>query len=247
MKILRTIGRKAHTLALLVSYNRAHRKGVGVYELERLDALWFHDLGFETIIDIGANTGQFSHMARMLLPKARILAFEPLPSCFKVLSAFAQTDGNIETFNMALGNSTGKIEFQENQFSPSSSILPLADSHLKAYPFAAKTSKTLVSVARMDEVLSSRFLSGKILVKMDTQGYEAEVIDGGNQVIRKASCVIAEVSFRELYKGQVLFDGVYQRMRSLGFSLGGFVDQGLDPKDGGVLQANAIFFRQESV
>jgi len=244
MKILTVIGRKTHTLSLILAYYRLHKRGVGVYELERFDNAWFRGAKIETVIDVGANTGQFSLLVRNLLPTAKIIAFEPIPKCHIALNESFKADPNFESYNMALGSESGEIAFEQNQFTPSSSILPLGKAHLQAYPFASKTAQIKVQLGRMDVVLAERTFKGELLVKIDTQGYEAQVIDGANKVIQRASCVIAEVSFKECYIGQVLFDGVYQRLLSLGLTFAGFVDQGLDPTDGSVLQANAIFIRQ---
>jgi hypothetical protein len=56
---------------------------------EKLDTPWFKSFGIDTVLDIGANTGQFTKTILALLPNANIYSFEPLPDCFEQLQEFA--------------------------------------------------------------------------------------------------------------------------------------------------------------
>ena len=82
-----------------------------------------------------------------------------------------------------------------------------------------------------------------VLLKMDVQGYEDKVINGAKQLLNDVDYIITEVSFRSLYKDQPLFGDIYDLLSSLGFQHGGNFETLLSPKDGSILQADALFYR----
>jgi hypothetical protein len=77
------------------------------------------------------------------------------------------------------------------------------------------------------------------------QGYEANVLAGGPETVRRAVAVIMETSFRRLYEGQPLFEEIYETMRGLGFDFQGNMEQMVSPADGRVVQADSIFVRRD--
>ena len=200
-------------------------------------------LGIRTVLDIGANEGQFARTARKLLPGARIYSFEPLSAPFAKLRTAFKDDAHFEAFPLALGSEPGEAEFEMNVFNASSSFLPFTENHRRGYPFASKTSKTLVTVSTLDLWAAGRDLQPGILVKMDVQGYEDHVIKGGSQTLARASVVIAETSFITLYQGQPLYDDIYQMMRFRGFRSAGMIINGRDPETGEILDSDSIFIR----
>src|SRR2546423_122399 len=83
---------------------------------------WLHSLQIATVLDIGANEGQFCRIANALWPYARIYSFEPLKDCFDRLRSRMAGCTNFTAFNVGLGDERGQISFQRNAFSPSSSL-----------------------------------------------------------------------------------------------------------------------------
>ena len=203
---------------------------------------WLIDLQIKTVLDIGANTGQFAEGICELLPDAMIYAFEPLPDCYKELVANFAGQSRFKALNLALGHETGKIQMNRNEFSLSSSVLPMAELHKKTFPFAQKEVVQEVNIARLDDVVASLELREPILIKVDVQGFEDRVIDGGIRVFKQASVIIIELSIEELYKGQLLFDAIYQKLKSLGFHYHGNYTQAHDP-DGRILYVDGIFIK----
>ena len=80
-------------------------------------------------------------------------------------------------------------------------------------------------------------------MKIDAQGYEDKVLAGAPQTLTRAKAAIIEVSFRELYEGQPLFDSIYRTMHDAGFSYRGNLYQLVHPNDRSVLQADALFVK----
>ncbi len=63
---------------------------------------------YKTIIDIGANKGQFSLAARYWLPDAKIIAFEPLPRAAEIYRRVFQEDQKVTIHQVAIGPEAGK-------------------------------------------------------------------------------------------------------------------------------------------
>ncbi|OOG76163.1 FkbM family methyltransferase [Algoriphagus sp. A40] len=207
--------------------------------------LWLQNFSFKTIIDIGANRGQFASRFRLLFPLAKIYCFEPIPEVFNHLCELFKNDPNFKGFNLGLGEKPGTFDFFQNDFSDSSSLLPMKNLHKENFPFTQNEKLIKISVDTLDNLSAKSLeLTGPILVKIDVQGFEKMVILGGIDTIKKASVLILEVSFQELYENQVYFDTIYSMLKEMGFSFMGNYDQLHSPKDGSILQADAIFLNQ---
>ena len=211
---------------------------------QKLMNTYFQKIGFKTIIDIGANTGQSVLTFRSAFPQATIHAIEPLPDCFLQLTRNTSSFSKVLLYNTAVGNYTGIINIFENDYSPSSSVLPIGHTHLLNFPHAQNRSSFEVPIDTLSNLLISKDLAEPMLIKMDVQGYEKHVIEGGTNVLSRAKLLIVEVSLEELYEGQPLFDDICAILSTIGFRYGGVFDQLVSPKTGMVLQQDAIFVRQ---
>jgi FkbM family methyltransferase len=202
---------------------------------------WLRDLHFATILDIGANTGQFADDARKLSADAMIYSFEPLRECFEQLQESHRLDPRFKAFHMALGEEAGEVVMHKNEYSQSSSLLPMAELHKRAFPQTRNVAPEKVRVARLDDLASELVLKRPMLVKIDVQGFEAKVILGAKKTLEKADALIVETSVEPLYEGQPLFDDVYRMLVDMKFRYRGNYNQLLSPDDGRVLQADAFF------
>ncbi len=116
-----------------------------------LNQPWFHALGIATVLDIGANTGQFTTTMFALLPQARIYAFEPLPDCYEQLVRRIGAASRFRALNIGIGDRSGELSFERSDYSPSSSFLSTSANHREAFPYTATTTQVSVNVARLDE------------------------------------------------------------------------------------------------
>jgi FkbM family methyltransferase len=215
-------------------------------EYEKNKFVWLKDLNINTILDVGANIGQFVLEINRYLPSAQIYSFEPLKDAYLQLVRNGEKIKNLRVFNIALGDFNGTTKIYGNKFSPASSILELTGLAKEAYPFVAYTFEEEVSVRKFDGIVIDENieLKSEVLIKLDMQGYEDRVIEGGINTFRKAKVVITEVSFQELYKDQVLFDLIYDELKELGFKYKGNINISLHSKIGTPLFADAIFVRE---
>jgi len=245
-KILKLLIRKPlHLLGVDLVRYEPPKLAVIEYEIPEVERLiWLSSLNINTIIDIGAHTGEFSRSIRRLLPHPSIIAFEPLEKPYGELVNRMAEASNFKAFRCALGDcNIMKTDMHRNEFTPSSSLLEMADLHKQAFPYTAQESSETVEVRRLDDVMADMPLIDNILIKIDVQGYEDKVIRGGEKLISRAKVLIIEASFHKLYEGQPLFDEIYRSLREKGFRYIGNLTQLYHPGDGTVLQADLILTR----
>lgn len=212
-------------------------------EIEAKKNLWLINIGIKTVIDVGANTGQFAKHIRQLLPEATIYSFEPLDDCYKELVANFKKDLKFRAFNLALGDQPGRKEMYRNEFSQSSSFLRMKRLHKECFPYTERETAEEVSMACLDDLSGKLKLEKPILIKLDVQGFEDKVISGGQRIISQAAVLIVELSLERLYEEQLLFDGMSRKLVELGFEYRGNYHQIHNPNDGRALQVDGIFVR----
>jgi FkbM family methyltransferase len=204
---------------------------------------WLKGRNIKTVIDVGANIGQFAGYIHKLLPEARIYSFEPLKACYEQLLNRMGHVRDFRAFQFALGNQSGKTRIYANNYSPSSSLLPMEKLHEEAFPYTRNTTAEEIEIRCLDDISRHLDIEGDLLIKIDVQGFEDKVILGGEKTVSRASILIVETSFRALYKGQPLFDDIYDMLRQRGFSYTGSEEPLRHPKDGSILQCDCVFFR----
>ena len=115
--------------------------------------------------------------------------------------------------------------------------------HKGAFPFTKNVSIEEVEIRRLDEIAQELDIEDNLLIKIDVQGVEDKVIQGGEKLISKASILIVETSFQSLYKGQVLFGTIYDGLSQLGLKYMGGEEPLRNPKDGSILSCDSVFCR----
>lgn len=132
--------------------------------------------------------------------------------------------------------------FQHDLHTSSSSLLPTTEDCIEHFPQTKMQSERTVAVRRLDDVFEEQRARGlgKTLVKLDVQGYEAEVIKGGQLTIAAAEAVIVEVCLVKLYVGGPSFDEISALLGQTGHMFSGVIEQVADD-DGTVIFIDALF------
>lgn len=202
-------------------------------------------LELRSVIDVGANDGQFAKYVRKRIPEATLYCFEPLPQAFAKLSDWANSKRDVHVYNIALGETSGTAEMLlHSDHSPSSSILATTTLSTELYPFTKNQERIEVKVERMDDVLSgvSMHVKPPYMVKLDVQGFEGSVIRGGNSIFSSAAACIVEISLDGLYEGQSTFKEIFGELDALSFRYAGNLSQ-VYANDGHVIYLDAVFVR----
>lgn len=177
------------------------------------------ELALGTVVDIGANRGQFALCARRLYPRAKIFSFEPLQKPAESYRKLFGRDPRVQLFNKAISKAPGSASMYVSRWDVSSSILPFAQAQHDNFPFTEESRRETVSVATLSDCLDPSAIEGTALLKLDVQGYELTALFGCEELLAKFRYVYVEASFIELYVGQALATDVIAYLFSKGFKL----------------------------
>ncbi|MDG2535774.1 FkbM family methyltransferase [Sphingomonas sp. HITSZ_GF] len=238
-----SIARKAAKVASLLPNARFRSALLGqrvAAAVEHLEAIRF--CAPATLLDVGANKGQFATAVRGTLPETQIHAFEPLPMAGERFEAVFKGDGHTQLHKVALGKEAREARFYVADRDDSSSLLKPGAGQAAA--FGVSTAREItVSVKPLEAVIDPATLQGPILLKIDVQGAELEVLEG-IQSLDRIDFIYVELSFVELYEGQALFEDVRAYLASRGFLLRGVYNQ-VSTAEFGPTQADCLFVRAD--
>lgn len=208
---------------------------------------WLRKIGINTVIDIGASTGNYARKIREILPEAFIHSFEPIEESFVRLKKTMEDDEKSTQYNIALSDTTGSAELNISRNIGSSSFLPMTNTHTAAFPDTEVIKSISVHCDTLDNILKKEMLPRKILMKLDVQGSELKVLEGSQEILSETEIVYTEVSFCELYEKQPLVNTVIHYLWQKGFIVCGFDDTSQSLSDGSFLQSNIYFRRKREI
>ncbi|MBC2710765.1 MAG: FkbM family methyltransferase [Desulfosarcina sp.] len=171
--------------------------------------------GLATVVDVGANRGQFALAARRWASKAYIISFEPLAEAASSFRKVFQGDLKV-TFHQAA---------------------PLQE---RLFPGTGEIQTEMVKIGPLSDYVMPEEIVSPALLKLDVQGYELEALRGCEDLLNRFSHVYAECSFVELYSGQALVDDIVAWLRERGWCLSGIHNMIYD-RQGRSIQADFLF------
>jgi FkbM family methyltransferase len=232
--------RKLFRLLLSSHYRRGLRKGVAAaIEHEVVLA----PLAVRTVIDIGANIGQFSLLARQLYPASQVFAFEPLLQPAERYRQLFCGDALVTLFPYGIGSDCETRRMHVSNRQDSSSLLPITQAQERFAPGTGEIARENVIIKPLKDALGAKALIPPVLLKLDVQGFELEALKGCKELLPNVTFVYVEVSFMELYAGQAHADDVVRFLFESGFSLAGANEPSYD-RDGRCVQVDLLFRRQ---
>lgn len=212
------------------------KKKLGVPNQES-SFLRLKNLGFKpsTIIDIGAYEGTWTEEITILFPEAHILMIEGQKNKEQILLKKSKNIPNSNVKIALLGAETKKVEF--NIYETASSVFK-EDNETNA-----ETEQ--IELILLDTLVVGTEFEHSDLIKLDTQGYELEILKGGPSVLRSAKVVLMEVSMLGIYKGAPLIDEVIGFMKLNGFVLYDICSIMRRPYDQALFQSDFLFLKED--
>lgn len=206
--------------------------------------LAFHKINL--IFDVGANVGQYGAELRGHIGyRGRIISFEPMKTAHRALVKLAAADRLWDAApRAAVGAKNGKAMMNIAGNSVSSSILPMLHSHTDAAPQSRYCASEEVPLVTLDSI-AGKYLEDDsvVFLKIDTQGYECEVLTGATETLSRIVGMQVELSLIPLYDGQMLMPDMLKKVADLGFELWGLSPTFAAPETGRMLQVDATFFK----
>lgn len=203
--------------------------------------------GATVVLDVGANIGQFGDQLLRSGFKGTIVSFEAVPAVHRRLAQHARERSErwIVAPCVALGSRRGQIKINVSANSVSSSVLPMRPEHVDAAPQSRYVDQQTVDVERLDEIAIGLIpASASLLLKIDTQGYEMEVLKGAEGLLHRAVAIQLELSLVPLYDGAPSFLEMISLLESKGYDLFNFVPAFKDKRIGRLLQVDGFFVRR---
>jgi FkbM family methyltransferase len=198
------------------------------------------------IIDVGANRGQFALLTRKLGYRGRIVSIEPGSEAFKVLESLAEADKDWLVLRMALGSKPGKVKLHVTFSDDLSSLLPPAACASVYFPETSQVVRveevSMSTLSLLFDELVKGISDPCVFLKIDTQGYDFEVLKGAESILPKISALQIEVAFVPLYEGVPSWHEMILWCESHRFRLHGLFPVLHDPS-GYLVEADAIFVR----
>lgn len=192
-----------------------------------------------TVVDIGANRGQFA-LAVRAISGAKVISFEPLPDVAAIFQKVFIADPAVKLHVTAIGEKAEKKLIHLSAHDDSSSLLEVGEAQSHFFPGTHEIGTLTVEVGTLDEFVSKEEIVRPAMLKLDVQGFELQALLGCKNLVGNFDYVYCECSFVELYRGQKLAGEIINYLNALGFSLTGIYNPSYD-RGGNCIQADLLF------
>jgi len=211
------------------------------------NAMLFQQMGITHVIDIGANTGQFAESLYDFGYKGKVISFEPVKKAYEELLQRSRPYPNWTVAERcAIGGTDGEIEINVSDDTVFSSILEIKDSYVSHNRKSQITRKEKTPLHRIDSVIKQYIPEegAIIMLKIDTQGYEKEVLDGAPETLKRAKGLKIEIPLYAIYENtRFEFYDIMDFAKGHGFQPYSFHVEGVDLDTGRVNTIDGVFFR----
>ncbi len=224
---------------------RFARKLIRSYGFQRTVAPTIADVvrsrEIDLVLDVGANDGDFARDLRDAGYSGKIVSFEPATAAYQRLANAAKNDPGWDTIQLAIGDEDGMLQLSISAIDVYSSFKQPSLAGRVA-PGSREIRTEDVPVSRLDTFLrKSPQYAGRIYLKIDTQGFEMEVLQGVGDRLSDLAAVQAELGLVRLYDDQEDWLTVIQWMRSRQFEVATMICNSVDPAAGQAVEYDVVF------
>jgi FkbM family methyltransferase len=200
-----------------------------------------------TVFDVGANMGQFADSLRKKGYRGRIVSFEPIKQVFEQLEAKARRDPLWTVHNYALGAQAGQATINVSSASVFSSILGQRHAATAHAAVSANVRAENIVVSTLDDVFAE-FATENCFLKIDTQGFERQVIAGASRAMRSLRGLQMELPVIHLYENVWTLSQAIDQMADQGFVVSQVEPVSFHSLDGcAVIELDCIFRRRSDL
>lgn len=197
-----------------------------------------------TVLDVGANVGQFGMQLREHGYKGRIISFEPVRSVFECLQRRTMSDPIWDTHHLALGSTEGEKKIHIAEQSVFSSFKKPSAYVNESFPGSQLARTESVQVARLDSFFNQHPETAcDAFLKVDTQGFEEEVLRGAGAWLEKLTAIQLELPMHPLYEDQKTWLQIVNDLVDQGFSVAMVKENSYDWARMRLLELDIVFTR----
>jgi FkbM family methyltransferase len=198
------------------------------------------------VFDVGAHEGKITQRMNDVFEDASVYAFEPFPDSYKKLLEKENLSNRVKSFQVALSSQEGDSTLFVNSFSETNSLLPSNRINSAVDDLTANIDEISIETSTLDIFCSKHKIDHIDLLKLDTQGSELKVLEGGDRLLRSQSikAIYCEVEFVEIYQQQPLFDEIFQYLKERGYYLHNFYNLN-SLETGRIAWADALFLAKD--
>jgi FkbM family methyltransferase len=201
-----------------------------------------HGIIVRSILDVGANRGEWSRLAMHSFPSACCLLIEPQTEMIPHLQSFARRFSQAQYKLAGAGAQSGELTLTVWDDRAGSSFVP-TDTFEQTKGFERRT----VPIITVNSLIAEGLLPVPDLVKIDVQGFELEVLKGMTHCFESMQVCIIEVSLMEFFPSAPLIMDIMSFMAENGYVLYDVVDSMRRPLDDALAQLDCVFVRTDSV
>ncbi|MFN8412540.1 MAG: FkbM family methyltransferase [Anaerolineales bacterium] len=197
------------------------------------------------IFDVGANVGQSSKEYIRRYPTAQIVCFEPIRATFGELQNNLKKFHNVQFHQLALGAIQERVKIILQPSSVENSLLNRANTAT-----LGKTNNEIVEVETLDTFCANHNIDHIDFLKIDTEGYDLNVLKGGNAMLEahKVSFIQVEAGMSPFNKSHASFEDLKAYLESKDYFLFGIYGQALEWSGKPRLRfCNAVFLSSDVI
>jgi FkbM family methyltransferase len=197
----------------------------------------------DLVLEIGANKGQYAQSLRSAGYTGKIISVEPLSAAFAVLQGKCAQDCDWDCHNLAIGDADAETTINVSANSYSSSLLPASARTLEIEPRIGYVAQETVNLRRLDSLLPALTAAQRIFLKIDAQGSEGDIVEGGRSIFDRVAMVQVELAWTPSYEGQAEMGHMVDTMRELGLEPGSVAPSWTDRATGLMPEIDVTFIR----
>jgi len=168
------------------------------------------------VLDVGANVGQTTSVYRREFPYADIYSFEPVSTTFHELTANSITLSGVHLFQMGFGSQASSATISLGE-----------DSRMNSIVYRVGEDSEIVEIQTLDEFVTQHNIDLIDFLKIDTEGYELEVLKGGRDLLRnqRIGMIYIEAELMQTTRHFVPVEEINGALREYGYEIFGVYEQ----------------------